>query len=211
VTWPVHLLRERTTPDDYLCEFDHVDFERACESVLWHGRWEEQTAQVLDVLGRLDVLHDEDAALDYGCGVGRVAKAVRSTYDVEITAADRSLLMLLHAARYLRGCHKVQLCTDQEALRMTKTFAAILAVEVLQHIPQAHLFGVVRGLVDRLAHDGKLFVYGNEHLDVDVRGMSGVTPVRVALETVCRVVHHEVVPRWPGAAPDRHVFLCTRA
>jgi 2-polyprenyl-3-methyl-5-hydroxy-6-metoxy-1,4-benzoquinol methylase len=210
VTWPAYLLRDRTTADGYTCEFDHEDFDRACESVLWHGAWEEQTAQVLGVLARLDVLHDGDAVLDYGCGVGRIAKAIRGAYDIDIVAADRSNQMLAHAVRYLAGVDRVRLCSDQEVTRSSRQFDVVLAVEVVHHIPYQTLLVVVHGLIRRLAPGGVLCVYGNELLDVGFRGLLGVTPVGTVLASLCRVIHHEVVPRVAGAVPDRHVYLCTR-
>ncbi len=126
MTFPPYLFRAQ--PGGYLCEFDHEDFDRACESVLWHGAWEEQTAQVLAVLARLNVLKDGDDVLDYGCGVGRVAKAVRGKYGVMITAAERSVQMRKHAERYLAGCSGIALCSDETALRGTGKFHAVLAV-----------------------------------------------------------------------------------
>jgi len=197
-------------PGGYLCEFDHDDFDRACESILWHGAWEEQTAQVMAVLSRLNIVKDGDNVLDYGCGVGRVAKAVRGAYDVTIVAADRSAQMRKHAERYLAGWSGIVLCSDEEALSTTQRFEAVLAVEVLQHIPLDLLPGVVRALTARLVPGGLLFVYGNERLDVGHRGLADITPVRSVLEMHCRVLHHEVVSRTSAEPePDRHVLLCT--
>ncbi len=207
--FPPHLLLDQPAPDGYLCKFDHEDFERACASVLWHGDWEAQTAQVMAVLSRLNILKDGDNVLDYGCGVGRVAKAVRAVYDVAITAADRSAQMRVHAERYLAGWTGITVCSDEEALRGSGTFEAVLAVEVFQHIPLELLPGIVTILTAKLAPGGLLFVYGNEHLDVGQRGLAGATPVRSVLETRCRVLHHEVVSRTAAEPePDRHVLLC---
>lgn len=207
--FPSYLFRAQRSPGDYLCEFDHDDFDRACESVLWHGSWAEQTAQVMATLARHNVLQNGDNVLDYGCGVGRVAKAVSDKYNVTITAADRSAKMREHAKHYLAGQPRITLCSGEEALRVPVLFEAVLAVEVFQHIPMNVLPGVVRALTARLVPGCLLFVYGNELLDVGQRGMPGVTPVRDVLDSCCRVLHHEVVARTAAElVADRHVLLC---
>ena len=89
---------QRQGPDDYLCEFDHQDLERAKRSILWFDDWEEATAATLDIFRALNLLADGQTVVDYGCGVGRISRGIMANYRL-----DRSPWMLTHATNYLIG------------------------------------------------------------------------------------------------------------
>ena len=212
--WPDYLFKaKRTGPRDYLCEFDHQDIERARHSVLWRGNWEQQTAQVLGVMDDLGLVGDGLRVLDYGCGVGRIASELLRRHRLRLHAVDRAPAMLRHARVTLEpslasGAATIE--SDVELLRAADgvadlAFDLVLLIEVVQHIPEPILFGLLPALRRMVAPGGRLFVYGNDVLDVDRAGRISTTPVRNVVAQHLRVLREDC---WPAEAEPRHSLLC---
>jgi 2-polyprenyl-3-methyl-5-hydroxy-6-metoxy-1,4-benzoquinol methylase len=155
-------------PDDEICIFDHADYSRALVSILWGGDWKAQTRCAVAAIK--PHLRPGAEVLDFGCGVGRVAKELVSLGAV-VTGVDRSAQMLEHAKRYLDGT-PVELLTEIPQ----RGFDAVIAVEVFQHIPERRLTGILEQIAGVMKPGAPLIVYGNEILDVDASG-SGTTSV----------------------------------
>jgi SAM-dependent methyltransferase len=217
--WPSYLFKEeRTGPTDYLCEFDHEDIVRARRSILWLEEWEQQTQQVLGVLADLDLVRDGDRVLDFGCGIGRVTAALLARHRLTIQAVDRSPAMLRHARAHIGQLVSatprpgaVNLCSDGELLAQAQASASapvfdlVLLVEVVQHIPEPILDDLLPALARMTAPGGRLFIYGNDVLDVDRDGRISLTAVRDAVGRSLRVLRTDV---WPFRPASRTSFVC---
>ena len=209
--------RTRESPTDYVAEFDHRSFRKAKASILWHDDWERATRETVRILRRLDLVRDGHTVIDYGCGVGRLTRALAEAYRLRLLAVDRSAEMRRHARRYLPpacfGEGGVELLSDTELFERLPALAGsvdtILFIEVLQHIPEPILDDLLPRLLPALKPAGRLFVLGNEVLDVDAAGRLAPwsAPVATVLERHCRVERRDV---WTdGFARPRFSFLCS--
>lgn len=213
-THPYLYKSARTGPTDYVCEFAHADIDKARHSILWFGDWDEQTNQVVEVFQRLGVISDGARVLDYGCGIGRVTKALLDRYDVEMLSVDRAAAMREHARNYIdkkyweRG--KVSVISDQELIarsgELAGRFDLIFMVEVLQHIPEPVLEPILLLLRSLLKPEGRFFVYGNEALDVDAQGRELTLPVKEVVGRHFGILQDDT---WKFQPEVRYSLVCT--
>ena len=66
-------------------------------------RWEVETQNLVEELGRVMSLEAESRILDYGCGIGRVAKALIDRYGCSVVGVDISAEMRKFAAEYVKS------------------------------------------------------------------------------------------------------------
>lgn len=66
-------------------------------------RWEVETQNLVEELGRVMNLSRESRILDYGCGIGRVAKALIDRYGCSVVGADISAEMRRFAVEYVKS------------------------------------------------------------------------------------------------------------
>jgi 2-polyprenyl-3-methyl-5-hydroxy-6-metoxy-1,4-benzoquinol methylase len=207
----------RGSPTDYVAEFDHRSFRKAKASILWHDDWDQATRETVRILRRLALVRDGDTVMDYGCGVGRITRALAEGYRLRLLAVDRSAEMRRHARRYVpQACFGeggVELLSDTELFERLPALAGsvdtILCIEVLQHIPEPVLDELLPRLLPALKATGRLFVLGNEVLDVDAAGRLAPrsSPVVAVLERHSRVERRDI---WTeGFAHPRFSFLCS--
>jgi len=205
----------RASPTDYVMEFDHRSYRKAKAAILWDD-WKRATARSLELLERFDLVRDGNTVVDYGCGVGRITRALAERYHLHILSVDRSPEMLRHARRYLpRWCLEqgtVELLLDTALLQrqpsLQGTIDSLLMIEMLQHIPEPEIDEVLPRLLLLLKPQGRLFVLGHETLDVDRQGRLGTTAVAGPLSRLARIDHQEVLAT--GFAEPRFLFLCSR-
>ncbi len=95
--------------------------------------------------------------LDLGCGKGRFARALQER-GAEVVGLDVSRAMLREA----RGLDRVLASARRLPFR-SETFDAVLAVEVIQHLPEAGLDNVASE-VRRVLRSGGLFVIIDRNL-----------------------------------------------
>ncbi|MCI0438042.1 MAG: class I SAM-dependent methyltransferase [Chloroflexi bacterium] len=216
----------RESPTDYVAAFDHSDIGRARRSILWHDDWDEATAATIRIFKELDVVGEGRTVIDYGAGIGRISKAIVECFAVnKVLAVDRSKEMRDHALDYLPAEFldhgKIELLSDTELMDRVESLAgkvdALLFIEVLHHIPEPVLDDILPRLMSTLSPRGKLFVIGNELLDVDSTGATGKKAKRIAeflpkhVDIVRQNVRTEVQlesASWSFYAP-RHVFVCS--
>jgi 2-polyprenyl-3-methyl-5-hydroxy-6-metoxy-1,4-benzoquinol methylase len=202
---------------DYRIDFDQRSLRKAKAVILWHDDWQQATQATLDVLDGLALVHDADTVVDYGCGIGRITRALRERHNVRVLAVDRSAPMRDHARGYLPDddlrSGVVRIISDNELMRQRElqgSVQCILMIEVLQHIPEPILDQLLPELVAMLKPQRKLFVLGNNSLDVDRAGNNG-SPIEPVLSRHVRIERRD---RWTsgfayarysfvGACPDR--------
>jgi SAM-dependent methyltransferase len=132
------------------------------------GRWNEdefyQTGvrdvdRLMTRLERLQLPHSRGRALDFGCGVGRVALALAPYFD-EVTGVDIAPAMLAAARRRdARGTCRFILNTAPDLSAFaSRSFDLIHCRLVLQHIPPEYIRTYVREFV-RVARRGGVILF----------------------------------------------------
>ncbi len=104
-------------------------------------RWAKETPYLADLIARSVKLHPGAILLDYGCGVGRIARALIERQACRVVGVDSSSSMRALAASYVRSdlffsCAPAML--DELGARGL-VFDAAISVWVLQHCAQPDL------------------------------------------------------------------------
>ena len=106
-------------------------------------------------------LSQESILIDFGCGIGRIAKALIEKTGCHVIGVDISSTMRSQAIAYVNN-ERFSVISPQELMQKYKEglkVDAIICIWVLQHIPQ------VQTQVDLLYHllkkEGKIFIVNN--------------------------------------------------
>lgn len=213
----------RKSATDYVAEFNHRNLGRAKKSILWHDDWDKATEATFQIVDDFGLLRDGHTVVDYGCGIGRISNRLLAGYQLDkVLAVDRSEEMLRHARDYVPAAHlqqgRLELLTDIALLGRLDIpelkLDLILFIEVLHHIPAPVLDRLVPKLMSRLSPEGKLFVLGNNVLDVDAQGNESHMKIEEYLPKHVQIIRQDV---WneTGSGPEswqfyrpRYSFLC---
>lgn len=151
--------------------FKERTFRDACQSVVgscngfsYTERWEKETPDfVRAILQQTSVATPR--LLDYGCGVGRLAREVILQHSTAtIVGIDESPVQQQHARDYVDS-DRFTTCFPHEAVG---SFDLIYCVYVLQHIPALDLRGAIARIHHRLKPEG-IFVYCSSDARMSVR------------------------------------------
>jgi len=129
-----------------------------CNGFSMQERWENETPEfakrILELLPKKSIA---SSILDYGCGVGRLAKEViKQSIDVRVIGTDASEQMMEEADRYVGSNN---FCTSRIVdLPNLDKFDLVYCVYVLQHCPAIDLRDAIRNIYNSLKDDG-YFVY----------------------------------------------------
>jgi SAM-dependent methyltransferase len=130
---------------------------------LSHQRWETETPYLINLILSKVRLTEDSFVLDYGCGIGRLARELISRTGCRVVGVDISPSMRGLASPYVYddfffSCSPAML--DILVNRNKMRFDLAISVWVLQHCfePQDDLNLIYKSLV----LDGKLFVVNNE-------------------------------------------------
>jgi len=95
-------------------------------------------------------------ALDYGCGVGRLSRALHESFD-SVTGVDVSKSMLTKARElHPDDQYSIRFLNTVDFFKETKKFDFILSLITLQHIDKAHMIPIIKHLGNSLSDHGKL-------------------------------------------------------
>lgn len=120
-------------------------------------RWRVETPYLAElIINNLKVV-EEDLILDYGCGVGRIAKELIKQIGCRVVGVDSSASMRALAASYVES-PKFFSCAP-EALPLLPKFRKVFAVWVFQHIP--NLSETLKGLSETMACGARLAIANN--------------------------------------------------
>jgi SAM-dependent methyltransferase len=124
-------------------------------------RWEYETPYLVDAIGKALGIDANSCVLDYGCGVGRIAKGLIDRYGCFVVGVDISRSMRQLAPGYVNS-NRFSACTPEMLDCMVKQgFRATHACAcwVIQHCfaPDKDLARIDA----TLAENGKLFVLNN--------------------------------------------------
>jgi 2-polyprenyl-3-methyl-5-hydroxy-6-metoxy-1,4-benzoquinol methylase len=150
--------KELLQEEQYLFPYHHLP--QASESGVWEVArtlwWGYEYLAVLEVvLGEL-LHHRPKRVLDFGCGDGRLIYELKRKGIPEIVGVDLSERALCFARGFLPDS-SVLLYKDLNQISGI-SFDAVVAVEVLEHLSDHALVGVLSGLHSILADDGIFIV-----------------------------------------------------
>jgi SAM-dependent methyltransferase len=124
-------------------------------------RWKVETPFICGLIAETITLTPESVVIDYGCGIGRVAKDLIARHGCRVIGVDISAAMRALAADYVQSDRFVAMAPDMLDGLVANGFAAdaAIAVWVLQHCLAP---GDDIGRIDAaLKANGKLFVLNN--------------------------------------------------
>jgi cyclopropane fatty-acyl-phospholipid synthase-like methyltransferase len=99
-------------------------------------RWVEETEYTLDfILDRFPNTRHTTAVLDYGCGTGRMSKALIEARGCGVLGVDASVSMRTIASRHVRR-REFRTCEPQSLLSLENQFDYAICLWVLQHSGQ---------------------------------------------------------------------------
>jgi cyclopropane fatty-acyl-phospholipid synthase-like methyltransferase len=117
-------------------------------------RWVKETPYLIDLMKPLG-LHENSMVLDFGVGIGRLAKEIIKKYNCQVIGMDISNNMRALSLDYVSSDKYFAIPLTANKL-FPKKFDAIICVWVLQHVlfPETD----IAHLNDMLADNGKVFV-----------------------------------------------------
>ena len=126
-------------------------------------RWQIETGNLVKKLGQLMNLGKDSVVLDYGCGIGRVAKALIDEYSCSAIGVDISSTMRQQAIQYVNS-DRFSVYDPKEFERKVQTgyqVTGAYACWVLQHCrtPKED----IRLIQSALAPDAPLFVLNSNY------------------------------------------------
>jgi 2-polyprenyl-3-methyl-5-hydroxy-6-metoxy-1,4-benzoquinol methylase len=139
------------------------------EDASTEARWKAETPYVADMTGRFIAVNRDSLLLDYGCGVGRIAKELIARYGCRVIGVDISPQMRALAPLYVDS-DRFLACSPTMLDGLVQdgvTFDGVLAIWVLQHCfrPTDDIARIRRALKP----NGRLFVFNNKQRVVPTR------------------------------------------
>ena len=117
-------------------------------------RWERETPYLLKLMSKLD-LTSESIVLDFGCGIGRLSKALIEKYGCQVIGVDISISMRALSDVYVYS-PKFFSVSPESAELFKERVDAVISVWTLQHV------GMLEKEIDRIKNvlkpGGKLFI-----------------------------------------------------
>jgi SAM-dependent methyltransferase len=132
-------------------------------------RWRTETPYICGLIAETMVLTPESIVVDYGCGIGRVAKELIARHGCRVIGVDISAAMRTMAIDYVKSDRFVAIAPDMLDGLVAGGFTAdaAIAVWVLQHcLTPADDIGRIDAA---LKASGKLFVLNNIHRAIPTR------------------------------------------
>lgn len=143
--------------------FTPTDFEHAKKIVLGYGlyqtpnRWEIETNWIKNLFRNKKFLNDQSVVLDWGCGIGRLAKMIIETFNCKVIGVDINQKMLDYAKEYVNhpsfDCMLVEDFVDNNKTQFTNA----IAVWTLQH--SVYVDRDIAIIKNSLQNKGSLFVF----------------------------------------------------
>ncbi len=121
-------------------------------------RWAQETPYLIDLLRTRFPLPQGALVLDYGCGIGRMSRAMIEAFDVNVIGIDISPNMRSLAAAYVQSDRFLALSPSQFATLQSRGLRAdaAICIWVLQHCfaPATD----IAAIAEALAPEGRCFV-----------------------------------------------------
>jgi len=134
-----------------------------CNGFTMAERWEKETPAFTEAI--LRYVKREGEILDYGCGVGRLAKEILTQdASVFVTGTDASAAMMAKAEEYVQN----ERFHTQAPQALDQRFDLIYLVYVLQHVPAIEIREVLSRIHTLLKDDG-VFIYCSSEYRMAIR------------------------------------------
>ena len=141
--------------------FDVTDIDAAKRIILTpeiglstDDRWERETPYLVNLMSKLNLTEDS-VVIDYGCGIGRLSKALIERYGCRVIGVDISTNMRALASIYVASDRFFSV--PPVAVNIFASYAdAVVSVWTLQHV--GNLEQELERIKSVLKTDGKLFV-----------------------------------------------------
>ncbi len=175
-------------------------------------RWIKETPYLLEQLGQELQPNSDDLILDYGCGVGRLAKEMIARYGCTILGVDISCQMLQFAIDYV-GSQRFITCSPDALERMVSKGLRVdhaYSTWVIQHCldPQAE----IKRIKHALKPEGRFYIVNSHHRCVpsDQGWVNDGIQVAELLRREFQEVNSSVLPETvTTSAIARHCFCMT--
>lgn len=130
------------------------------ESLSTDERWERETPHICDLIDEQIKLTTDSVVLDYGCGIGRVAKELIARHSCFVIGADIAPNMLALANAYVHSGNFLTCHPDALPILSTRQVDLVLAIWTLQHVAN-HIadFGNIKRMMGPHSH---LFVVNEQ-------------------------------------------------
>jgi SAM-dependent methyltransferase len=132
-------------------------------------RWETETPMVAELISRFHQTGPDSLVLDYGCGIGRIAKELISRHNCRVIGVDISAGMRALSVQYVNSDNFFSCSPAMLGVLLVGglTFDLAVSIWVLQHCltPVEDISSLRRALKG----DGRLFVVNNIHRAVPTR------------------------------------------
>lgn len=123
------------------------------------ARWQKETPYLVDLIASRHTLDQNSLVLDFGCGIGRMSKALIERFNCFVVGVDISTNMRALAPTYVQS-DRFMTCHPSSLHVLNLKFELTVAVWVLQHcrdvqedVANIHYF---------MAKYGKLFIVNDE-------------------------------------------------
>lgn len=143
-------------------------------------RWRVETPYLLSLIERTMDLGEDSVVLDYGCGIGRMSKALIERFGCRVVGVDISVSMRALAAAYVSSDKFAAVAPDM--LTHFKYFDAALAIWVLQHCYDVE--ADIARISKSLNLGGRLFVVNDRRRIVPTREAGWVNDGKDVLEVL---------------------------
>lgn len=118
-------------------------------------RWKTETPYLANLIGKQLDLGPLSRVLDYGCGIGRLAKALIDRHGCQVIGVDTSMSMRALAPAYVLD-ERFLACAPCLLGTALRPVTSAIAVWALQHIPD--LEGALSVIHRQMVPSGRLFV-----------------------------------------------------
>ncbi|HEY4370353.1 MAG TPA: class I SAM-dependent methyltransferase [Burkholderiales bacterium] len=126
-------------------------------------RWRSETAFMMEHIASRLAIGPKNVLIDFGCGVGRMSRALIERYDCTVVGVDQSAKMREHAQSYV-GSSRFKAASPAEFDTMVKEgFVADfgMAIWVLQHC--VHPAGEISRIANALAAEAPFLLVNSVH------------------------------------------------